>query len=179
MKKICFMFLLTLSLMVSYAVAAELKVGDKAPDFKLRDSLNKEYSLNSPEFSGKVIYVMYGTADAADLNDHVINALKADKNIDQLVKEKKYELLGIGNLKGSWEPDVLIKMIIKRKQKQTGAIILLDTDYSLLNLWGLKNKDANSILLDKDRIVRYSFKGKVPEEDISKLKQLIGEYSAK
>jgi predicted transcriptional regulator len=179
MKKTFFMFLLSLSLMVSYAIAAELKVGDKAPDFKLQDSSNKEYTRNGPEFAGKVLYVNYQHADSADLNNHVTDALKADKDIEQLVKEKKYELLGIANLKGSWEPDAIIKVIIKRKQKQTGAIILLDTDYTFLNLWGLKNKDANSILLDKDRIVRYIFKGKVPEGDIPKIKQLIKEYSAK
>ena len=44
MKKTVFALLLVLLWTVSTAVAAELKVGDKAPDFKLKDSTGKEYS---------------------------------------------------------------------------------------------------------------------------------------
>ena len=54
MKKAVFALLLALLWIASSAVAAELKVGDKASDFKLKDSAGKEYSLDHPQFKGKV-----------------------------------------------------------------------------------------------------------------------------
>ena len=42
----------------TFAVAAELKVGEQAIDFRLKDSLGKEYTLNSPEFMGKVLSIL-------------------------------------------------------------------------------------------------------------------------
>ena len=39
------------------AVAAEIKVGDKVAEFQLKDPTGKEYSLDSPEFKGKVAMV--------------------------------------------------------------------------------------------------------------------------
>ena len=53
MKKTVFALLLVLLWTVSAAVAAELKVGDKASDFKLKDSTGKEYSLDHPQFKAR------------------------------------------------------------------------------------------------------------------------------
>ncbi|HPN87469.1 MAG TPA: hypothetical protein PKV11_10410, partial [Smithella sp.] len=62
MKKIIVALLLVLSLGVFTSYAATLKVGDKLGDFKLNDALaNKAYSLASPEFAGKVVYIVYAS----------------------------------------------------------------------------------------------------------------------
>ena len=66
MKKTVVMLLLALLWTASAAVAAELKVGDKAPDFKLKDSTGKEYSLASADFEGKVISIFYVDPDEKD-----------------------------------------------------------------------------------------------------------------
>ena len=59
MKKFFVAILLVLSLFVFTSYAASLKVGDKVGDFKLNDALNdKVYSLSSPEFAGKVVYMV-------------------------------------------------------------------------------------------------------------------------
>ena len=52
MKKTVSLVLLALVWTVSVSLAAELKVGDKAPDFRLKDSTGKEYSLDHPQFKG-------------------------------------------------------------------------------------------------------------------------------
>jgi hypothetical protein len=36
----------------TFVIAAELKVGEQAIDFSLKDSLGREYTLNSPELKG-------------------------------------------------------------------------------------------------------------------------------
>lgn len=164
----------------SVALSAELKVGDKAPSFKLKDALNSvEYSLSSPEFAGKVVYLVYASTSSSDDNDHVSDALNANKDIERLKKEKKYIGLGIGNQKDSGVPNFVIKSIAKSKQKKTGAIILLDPDFAIGNAWGLPHKIATSILLDKNGIVRYIYSGKTPNENIPKLVELIKENAAK
>ena len=158
--------------------AAELKVGDKVADFKLGAALgDKEYSLSSPEFEGKVVYLVYASTSSSDDNDHVSEALQANKDISLLKSEKKYIGLGIANQKDSPVPNFIIKRVAKSKQEKTGAIVLLDADFTIGNLWGVPPKIATSILIDKQGIVRYIYSGKTPAENIPKLVDLIKKYS--
>lgn len=175
MKKIVCLTLLVLMWTVSTA-AAELKVGDRAPDFILSDSLGKEYSLNSPELKGRVIYFNYADIGSKDLNKHVDDALKKDPGLD---RKKSYVGMGIANMKASIVPNFVIARAIKSKQEETGAVILLDPNYTILNLWGLKNHTSNIVVLDKNRICRYLYKGKLPPEEYENLIKIIKEYQVK
>lgn len=160
--------------------AAGLKVGDQIGDFTLKDALKDTgHSLSSPEFANKVVYMIYASSSSADDNDHVSDALNADKDLVRLKNENKYTGLGIGNQKDSPVPNFIIKQISKRKQKRTGAIILLDPDFTMGKILGLEspNKGAVSVLVDKKRIVRYIYVGKTPSENIPKLIELIKKYS--
>jgi predicted transcriptional regulator len=178
MKKIISIVFLVLFCGAFVSYAAELKVGDKVSDFRLNAALgDKEYSLSSPEFAGKVVYIVYASSSSADDNDHVSTALKANTDIARLENEKKYVGLGIGNQKDSPVPNFIIKQIAKRKQQKTGAIILLDPDFTIGNNWGVPHKIATSILVDKDRVVRYVYSGKTPADNIPKLIELIKKYS--
>lgn len=180
MKKIISVVLVVLFCSVFVSYAAPLKVGDKMNDFKLKDALeDKDYSLNAPPFANKVIYLVYASSSSADDNDHVSAALIANKDIDRLKNANKYTGLGVGNQKDSPVPNFLIKQISKRKQKSTGAIILLDPNFTVGNALGLAspNKGAVSVLIDKNRIIRYICLGKTPAENIPKLVELIKKYS--
>ncbi len=180
MKKTFWVVLLAVLFTASFAMAAELKVGDKAPDFKLKDALeDKDFSLSSPELAGKVLYIVYASTSAADDNDHVSEALKANKDLERLKNENKYRGVGIANQKDSGVPNFVIKSVAKSKQKKTGAVVLLDSDFTIGNTWGVPKKIATSILIDKDRIVRYIYSGKTPPENIPKIIALIKEYGAK
>jgi predicted transcriptional regulator len=178
MKKVIAVVFLVLLLGAVTSYAAGLKVGDKIGDFKLSAALDdKEYTLSSPEYAGRVVYIVYASSSSADDNDHVTEAIKANKDIDRLKSENKYVGLGIGNEKDSPVPNFMIKMISKRKQKSSGSIILLDPDFTYGNLVGAPHKIATSILVDKDRIVRYIYSGKTPMENIPKLLDLIKKYA--
>jgi len=178
MKKVIAVVFLVLLLGAVTSYAAGLKVGDKIGDFKLRAALDdKEYTLSSPEYAGRVVYIVYASSSSADDNDHVTEAIKANKDIDRLKSENKYVGLGIGNEKDSPVPNFMIKMISKRKQKSSGSIILLDPDFTYGNLVGAPHKIATSILVDKDRVVRYIYSGKTPMENIPKLIDLIKKYA--
>ena len=178
MKKILFALLLVLLWTVSSAVAAELKVGDKAPDFKMKDPAGKEYSLDHPQFKGKVLHIAYIDPDEKDMNNHVEDALIKERDSGGLDKAR-YQSFGIVNLKASVMPNFLIKSAIKSKQEKTGALALLDYDYTILNLWGLKNDSSDVVVLDKERICRYVYNGKLPQEELVKMIQIIKEYQVK
>lgn len=175
MKKIIVCIFLILLWTISYA-AAELKVGDKAANFILKDSFGKEYNLYSPEFAGRVIYFNYADPGSKDMNKHVDDALKSNPGLD---RKKSYIGLGIANMKASLLPDFAIARVVKSKQQETGATILLDDNYIILNSWGLKNKVSNVIVLDKERICRYLYKGKLSTGDVDTLIKIIKEYQVK
>lgn len=158
------------------AISAELKVGDKAPDFMLPDSTGKVYSLSSPELQGKVLSVFYVDPDKKDVNGHVEDALLKDPGLERNVR---YKGLGISNLKASNMPNFLIKSVIKNKQEKTRAVILLDDDYKMIKLWGLKNHTSSVVILDKDRICRYVYNGKLPPAEVEKVLKIIKEYQVK
>jgi hypothetical protein len=170
--------LLVLFFTVSLSLAAGLKVGEKAPDFKLKDTTEKEYSLEDPRFKGKVLYIAYVDPDEKDTNNHVEDALKKEKDSGGLDKDR-YEGFGFANLKATNLPNFIIRSLIKSKQEKTGALVLLDYDYTLLNLWGLKNHSSDVVVLDKERICRYLYSGKLPPEELAKMIQIIKEYQAK
>ena len=178
MKKVIAVVFLVLLMGAVTSYAAGLKVGDKIGDFKLNDALSdKEYTLSSPELAGRVVYIVYASSSSADDNDHVSEAIKANKDVDRLKKENKYAGLGIGNQKDSPVPNFMIKMIASRKQKSTGAIILLDPDFTFGNIAGAPHKIATSILVDKNRIVRYIYSGKTPADNIFQIIDLIKKYA--
>jgi predicted transcriptional regulator len=178
MKKIIFGVLMVLLCSAFVSYAAELKVGDKIGEFKLKAALgDNEYNLNSPEFAGRAVYIVYASTSSADDNDHVTNAINADKDVMRLKGENKYVGLGIANQKDSPVPNFIIKQVAKSKQKSSGAIILLDPDFTIGNLFGAPHKIATSILVDKNRIVRYIYSGKTPAENIPKIVDLIKKYS--
>lgn len=178
MKKTVFMVLPVFLWTISVSLAAELRVGDKAPDFKLKDSIGKEYTLEDPRFKGKVLYVAYVDPDEKDTNNHVEDALKKERDSGGLDKTR-YEGFGIVNLKASNLPNFIIKASIKSKQEKTGAAILLDYDYTILNLWGVKNESSDVVVLDKERVCRYVYNGKLPQEELMKMIRIIKEYQVK
>ena len=71
----------------------------------------------------------------------------------------------------------MIKIIAKRKQKSSGAIVMLDPDFIYGNLVGAPHTIATSILVDKNRIVRYVYSGKTPMGNIPPLIDLIKKYA--
>lgn len=178
MKRILFLLVTFFFFTVTQAGAQPLRVGDVASDFKLKDAKNKEYSLNSPEFAGRALLIMYVDPDEKDLNVHVEDALMKERDAGNL-SATAFRSFGITNLKDTSKPNFLIRQIIKSKQEKTGAVILLDYDHTLLNLWGLKRDSSDVILLDKNRSCQFIYRGKLPAEEVVKLIGLIKEYQAK
>jgi len=173
MKKVYLILLFFLCWSACPVCADELQVGEKAPGFTLQDASGKAYNLESAEFQGKVISVFYVDPSKKNWNKHVEEALKSNSELD---REDNYVNIYISNLKASKMPDAVIKRAMKNKQENTDSLILLDRDYTLIKLWGMKNHSSNVVVLDKDKICRYKYSGKLPPEEVNKLIAVIKEY---
>jgi predicted transcriptional regulator len=160
----------------SVAWVDALKIGEKAPNFSLQDYSGKVYTLDSSEFQGRVISILYSYPDKKNWNKHVEDALLKDEGLD---RKTNYKSICIINLKASKLPNLIIKRVIKSKQETTGSFILLDLDYSIIKAWGLKNYSSDIVVLDKERICRYLYNGKLQPEEVEKLISVIKEYQVK
>ena len=150
MKKVIAVVFLVLLLGAVTSYAAGLKVGDKIGDFKLSAALDdKEYTLSSPEFAGRVVYIVYASSSSADDNDHVSDAIKANKDVDRLKKENKYVGLGIGNQKDSPVPNFIIKQIAKQAEEYRRHRPARSGFYISAMSWGLRTKSPHQSLLTR------------------------------
>ena len=78
MKKLILVILFVVFGTVSIAAAAPLQVGVKAADFKLKDTTGKEFSLNAPEWKGKVLLFVAMTVDKSKMNASVSEGIGQD-----------------------------------------------------------------------------------------------------
>jgi predicted transcriptional regulator len=173
MKKLTLSLLFSiLSLTYGFSQSSvKLEVGKKAPDWMFTDAEKKEFTMNT--WAGKVIQINYVDPDEQDLNEPynevVDKAVKVEKRIDST----KFKGFGIVDCKSTWKPDFLIRSIAGNKAKKYKTTILFDYDATLQKLWGLPEDNYTVVILDKNRVCRAIFKGKVPDSEIEKTIQLI------
>jgi predicted transcriptional regulator len=173
MKKLSLSFIIAI-LALTYGFCqsgVKLEVGMKAPDWVFTDANKKEFSMTS--WAGKVMQINYVDPDEQDLNEPyneaVDKAVKVDKRIDSVY----FKGIGIVDCKSTWKPNSLIRMIAGNKAKKYKTTILFDYDAKLQNLWGMPKDNYTVVIVDKNRICRALFKGKVPDAEIEKTIQLI------
>jgi predicted transcriptional regulator len=165
MRKTILMILVVLLWTVSSAVAAPLKVGDKAPNFNLKDATGQAWNLDAPAWKGKVLLFNCLPSEEGKTNAAITTAVNADKGIDQV---KLYSGVGIFSA-----PSAAAKGALRSTMKASGKVYLIDDDDKILGLWGLKPMTSNIVVLDKKRVVRFINMGKVPDAEIPKLMALV------
>jgi hypothetical protein len=173
MKKMIFTLVFT-SLAVSGIFGQEnvkLAVGMKAPDWMFTDADNKEFTMNS--WAGKVLQVNYVDPDEKDLNEPYNEVIDKAVKVDKIIDSVLFKGIGITDCKSTWLPNGAIRLIAKNKAKKFKTTILFDYGAKLQNLWGLPKDSYSVVILDKNRICRAIFKGKIPESDNEKIVQQI------
>lgn len=170
MKKYILLLISCFMLTGSFALAEELTVGMEASDWSFKDADEKVFSMES--WAGKVLVVNYVDPDEADLNEHFTDALKKAKDEGRLSHET-YRGIGIADCAATWKPNFAIRAIAGRKAKKYKSTILFDYDAFLRNAWGLKEDTANAIILDKARVCRAIIRGRVPDDQVATLVQLV------
>lgn len=177
MKKLIFTLLFTSLTAISIygQTGTKLAVGMKAPEWMFTDADRKEFTMNS--WAGKVIQVNYVDPDVSDLNDPFNDAINKAVDIDKRISRDYFKGFGIVDCKSTWKPNGLIRMIAGNKAKKYGTTILFDYNAKLQNLWGLPKDNYSVVILDKQRVCRAMYIGKVADSEIEKVIQLILQLS--
>lgn len=164
MKKLIFTLFLTLISIASLiAQTSGLEVGQKAPEWILTDASRKQFTMNSWE--GRVLQVNYVDPDEQDLNEAYNEALDKAVKVDKRIDSLKFKGIGVVDCKSTWKPNGLIRIIAGNKAKKYKTTILFDYKGNLQKLWGMPRDSYSVVILDKNRICRAIYKGKIPETD--------------
>ena len=173
MKKLTFSLILG-AFMLPFAFSQSgqtLEVGKKAPDWVFTDANRKEFTMNS--WAGKVLQINYVDPDESDLNDPFNDAVNKATDTDKTIDKNFFKGFGIVDCKSTWKPNGLIRMIAGNKAKKYDTTILFDYDGTLQKNWGMPKDSYSIVIIDKNRICRAIYKGKVPDSEIDKIIQLI------
>lgn len=149
----------------------KIQVGMKAPDWKFKDAENKEYTLNT--WPGKVLQINYVDPDEAELNEPFNESVNKAVDTDKKISREQFQGFGIVDTKSTWKPNGIIRSIAGKKAKKFNTTILFDYEGTLQSLWGLPKDSYSVVILDKNRIVRALYTGKIPDAENEKIIQLI------
>jgi predicted transcriptional regulator len=176
MKKLISTLFFTLVAMTSLlAQTGTLEVGAKAPEWMFTDADKQEFTMNS--WPGKVLQINYVDPDESDLNDPFNDAIDKATDVDKRINKDFFKGFGIVDCKSTWKPNGLIRMIAGKKAKKYDTTILFDYKGILHESWGMPKDSYTVVIVDKNRICRALYKGKIPESENEKIIQLIIELT--
>jgi predicted transcriptional regulator len=172
MKKLIFTLFLTLTALTSLvAQTSKLEVGQKAPAWTFPDADKKDFTMDS--WPGKVLQINYVDPDESDLNDSFNDAVNKATDVDKTIDKELFKGFGIVDTKSTWKPNGLIRMIAGKKAKKYDTTILFDYKGLLHDIWSMPKDSYTVVIVDKNRICRAIYKGKIPESENAKIVQMI------
>ncbi len=171
MKKVLFSLLLAAFVMPLALAQGKLEVGKKAPEWAFPDAEKKVFTMNS--WPGKVLQINYVDPDESDMNDGLNDAIDKATDVDKIIDQEYFKGFGIVDTKSTWKPDGLIRAIAGKKAKKYDTTILFDYEGVLHKDWGMPKDTYTVVIVDKNRIVRAVYSGKVPENEYDNVVKLI------
>jgi len=166
--------ILTCSLLLS-SLSAQVDTSKGLKEVTLQGADGGYYNTNatwsSSMLKGKTTMLMYVDPDEKNKGEifkPTIEAFERDLDFN------KFQIVVILNLKATWKPNLLIESLMKSKLTDyPKRIYVLDKDSILVNKWGLKNDEYNTLVINKQEKVIYSHSGEWTNNDISKINSLI------
>lgn len=172
MKKLIFtLFIALIALTSLFGQSGKLEVGTKVPAWMFTDANKKEFTMDS--WAGKVLQVNYVDPDEQDLNEAYNEVLDKAVKIDKTIDSVYFKGIGVVDTKSTWKPNGLIRSIAGKKAKKYKTTILFDYKGTLQEVWGLPRDSYSVVILDKNRVCRYVYSGKIPESENEKIIQMI------
>ena len=172
MKKLTFTILLiSLAVTTLFGQADKLEVGLKAPEWIFTDANKKEFTMDS--WAGKVMQINYVDPDEQNLNEAYNEAIDKAVKVDKTIDSVYFKGIGIVDTKSTWKPNGLIRMIAGNKSKKYKTTILFDYKGTLHDIWGMPKDSYSVVIVDKNRICRAIYKGKISESENDKIIQSI------
>jgi len=170
-KLIITLFFIPIAITSLIGQAGKLEVGSKAPEWMFTDANKKEFTMDS--WAGKVLQVNYVDPDEQDLNEAYNEVLDKAVKTDKIIDSTYFKGIGVVDTKSTWKPNGLIRTIAGNKAKKYKTTILFDYKGTLHEIWGMPKDSYSVVILDKNRICRYVYSGKIPESENEKIIQMI------
>jgi len=158
-------------------MAANPKVGEKAPFFRVKSGDDKELTLDM--LKGKVAVIFYETKEVVEKNRAVKEALK------KLGRDESYPsgisvAVAVVDCSGAFWPFTRIwRSKLVENSKKEGLTIYGDWDGRMSSDYGMKPDESNVIVVDAGGIVRYRKAGEIDRPGIDELKELLRELASK
>ena len=167
--------ILTIFIISSTFVFGELPIGEVPPTIVLKDDLGGRLDgtqWSSEELvSGKVIILFYVDPDESDLNNHVSDALKAEK-----YPPENYGSVAVINMDATWMPNTMIQIKLESKQEDfPRTIYVRDYEKVLVKEWGLADDSSDIVVFDREGTVVFSVDGKLSDVQIKQLLKVVRE----
>ena len=151
-----------------------LKIGTDAPPFRVKSGEDKELTLDM--IKGKVIIIFYETKDVVENNRQLKNELNKFYNEQpDTVKELIVRLPIINCSVAFWPFTEIWKSKLMDNSKKEGITIYGDWNGKVFSYYKMKDRESNVVITDKKGIIRYIAPGKVGDEEINKIKELLEE----
>jgi len=168
-------YLLILFFLFSTVLSAELPLGVVPPKILLEGEFGGRLDgtkWSSEELvSGKITILFYVDPDESDLNNHVSEALKAEK-----FPLDKYGSIAIINMAATWLPNFALNMKLKSKQENyKNTVYVKDLQKILVNRWGLTDDSSDVMVFGKKGEVLYSVDGKFSDSQVVKIINIVKE----
>ena len=161
--------ILIIFIISSTFVFGELPIGEVPPTIVLEGDLGGRLDgtqWSSEELvSGKVLVLFYVDPDESDLNNHVSEALKAEK-----YPPENYGSVAVINMAATWLPNFAINIKLKSKQEEYKTTVYVkDLEKTLVQKWGLSDDNSDVVLFSKDGKVLYSVDGKFTDTQVKEI----------
>ena len=150
---------------------SSLEVGMLASKWAFSDADGNIFTMEN--WSGKILQINYVDPDESEMNEEFNDRVKKAIDVDSLIARDSFKGIGIADCASSWKPDFLIRAIGGRKAEKFETTVLFDFDAVLRKIWNLNEDSYNVIILDRDRIVRGFYKGKMTESEMDEALQII------
>ena len=119
----------------------------------------------------KNLMIFYVDPDHASQNSAFVAELEENQ-----VKSDKIYGFGIVNLKDApLLPNSIVRMMVRRKVKKTGAAIYTDPDHMLRDAWGLGDVNDQFVLMlvAKDGTIEFLSKGELSKAQIDEFYRVV------
>ncbi len=162
-------------LMAGFAFLWGLEVGEVASKVVLdkKDGGRVDgKAFDTTTLKGKVVFLIYSDPSKKDLNKELFEKVK-----EQRFDRSRYSSVAVVNMAATWMPNFVLNAVLKKKQKEyPDTIYVKDKKKVFVKKWGLADKNQNIVVLDKDMRVLFVESGKLDEQKIEQVIDIIREH---
>lgn len=158
--------------LLSLNLMAMPQIGKPLPTATLSGDLGGKVDgsgWNTEELKGKVQVIFYVDPDEKNTNNHVSEAIAAEK-----FDRTYYGSSGIINMDATWLPNGIIASSLKKKQeKYPNTVYVKDMEKTLVKVWNVQDDASNIIVLSPTSEVLIAEHGKVADDKVKLIVETI------